>query len=790
MKIKQVSCTQFAGIRDRNVPFAEGINVIYGKNESGKSTLVNLIARTLFQNARIDRRKDKEFCELYFPGAIKGSAFAGDFADGKITFETENGTFTLSKEWGADPRCTLSTPGGVIRDQKKIDAVLAEALLYGKGVYSDMIFSSQRNTDTSLQSLLDASQKTDAKQEIAGSVSRAFAESDGISMDAIEQAIQAKIDEVAGKHWDADKNKPVRKAGRWANGLGEILKAYYAMEDANAVLQTIRDLEDQADHAAKTYGETAEKTAEAEEAYRKFHGFASSLALLQERRKNISALSGVVKKYNDVLLAWPRLEKNLETAKALQAEQTARRLMDQYEEAKEIVDELAALDADTANAPCPTAEEITRAKEAQRSIERLQNKLCGMNLNAAVKMLEGHTLQITSLRTGEVIDLADGTAAITEAVNITVPGVMQMQLSPANVDVKEVEHRIADWQQRLTAVLEPYQVATVSQLERRAAEITAVKTKLENGRRRLSLVLGETVFEELEARVNRITGTVRRKQDIDGDILRVCGMPDPAGYVIQKETIIRGFSDEYGSIPQLEETTRHAESQLRQAQAQLSATDNIPEDFLSIGDPEAHLTMLQCRMEEQQQKRNRAFAAKTQAVSDLESYKKNIPGDPQEDAQRAQVAFEAQKSLLAHWNHIAAVFQAQKKKLNDNPMEDIAARFTHYLGVISGGTISSEFPEADKLNMHIYSGQRLLDYGKLSEGTKETVSLAFRLAVLDHLFPQGGVIVFDDPFANMDAQRTAQSCQLMKQCAQRHQVIFLTCKEEYLELLGGNHILV
>ena len=34
MKIKNISCTQFAGVRDRNVSFTDGINVIYGKNES------------------------------------------------------------------------------------------------------------------------------------------------------------------------------------------------------------------------------------------------------------------------------------------------------------------------------------------------------------------------------------------------------------------------------------------------------------------------------------------------------------------------------------------------------------------------------------------------------------------------------------------------------------------------------------------------------------------------------------------------------------------------------------
>ena len=130
------------------------------------------------------------------------------------------------------------------------------------------------------------------------------------------------------------------------------------------------------------------------------------------------------------------------------------------------------------------------------------------------------------------------------------------------------------------------------------------------------------------------------------------------------------------------------------------------------------------------------------------------------------------------------------ENIHDNPMQDIAENFTRYLGIISGGKVSSEFPEADKLNMNIYSDNRLLDYGKLSEGTKETVSLAFRLAVLDHLFPEGGgVIVFDDPFTDMDAERTAQSCELIKECSTRHQVIFLTCREDYLSALEGNQIL-
>ena len=311
MKIRQVSCTQFAGVRDRNVSFSDGINVIYGKNESGKSTLVNLISRTLFQDAKLDRRKDKDFFERYFPAPKKGMTRIADFVDGKITFEDENGTYTLSKEWGADARCTLSTPDGVIRDPDRVAAVLKQALVYGEGVYADMLLSSQNHADMALRTILDAAVKSEARQELANVVAQAFAESDGISADAIEQAIQGKIEELAGKHWDVERQLPMRKTGRWATGLGEILKAYYAMEDARNVVEELSRLEAEVDCTAAAYAENEAAVMAAQEAYDRFQTFASRLAVQSERKKTMDRLERDLCRFRDVLSQWPGLYSDL-----------------------------------------------------------------------------------------------------------------------------------------------------------------------------------------------------------------------------------------------------------------------------------------------------------------------------------------------------------------------------------------------------------------------------------------------------------------------------------------------
>ena len=789
MKIKNISCTQFAGIRDRSISFEGGINLIYGKNESGKSTLVNLLSRTLFQNARIDGRSDKEFKELYLPGARKGSAATGDFADGRITFDTDSGTYTLTKEWGSDARCMLSTPDGVIRDQKKIQATLKEVLLYGEGVYSDMLFSSQRNTDVSLQTLLDASKKTDAKQEITDAVSQAFSESDGITADAIEQAINQKIEEIAGKHWDAARCMPVRKAERWAKDRGEILNAYYDLEDAREVLKTITQLEKEADAASADDSLKDREAHIAEEALARFQTFAGQLTLRSERRKTIDRLEKESARIRAVLSAWPQLATDLGKAAALKTEKEHRDLLDKYESAKKLAGEIEALRIELGNRACPTDREISDVKAAQRRISSLENKLCGMNLNAAIKMLGGNTAHITSLRTGRTLDITDDLVPINEAVKITVPGVMELQLSPADVNAAEIETAIAGQKKLVGDVFSRYHAESLEALEQLAKQISDGKAKMDMLSGRLAMVLGTTDYAALEAAANAVTGEVRSRESIDGDILCICGGSDIVRFIAAKETIIQGYEKDYGSVDGLKARAYDMEAELKTARESVAAVQDIPGEYANISNPEGYLAMLQEDLKTKRERRENALKAKSTTAGRLENYKETLSGDPAVNVENAERIFEEKKALLGHWMHIAQVFAQQKQRVRNTPMQDISDSFTRYLGMISDGKISSQFPDPEKLNMSIYSGSSLMDYGKLSEGTKETVSLAFRLAVLDHLFPNGGgVIVLDDPFANMDADRMAQSCELMKECATRHQVIFLTCREEYFDLLGGNVI--
>ena len=121
MILKKFGCEQFAGIREQEFELKDHMNVIVGNNESGKTTMMDMIYHVLNTGVDLKRNEKKEFFEVFMP-AEKTSGFSGDCVDGSVTFETEKGIFTIKKEWfrEEDSSCRLKAEdGSVIKSKKK-----------------------------------------------------------------------------------------------------------------------------------------------------------------------------------------------------------------------------------------------------------------------------------------------------------------------------------------------------------------------------------------------------------------------------------------------------------------------------------------------------------------------------------------------------------------------------------------------------------------------------------------------------------------------------------------------
>lgn len=85
MKIRTLKINQFGKLQNKEIDLKEHINIIYGKNESGKSTLLKFILAVFYGLSKNKNGKDYTDFEQYTPWK------ENDFS-GKIKYELENKT--------------------------------------------------------------------------------------------------------------------------------------------------------------------------------------------------------------------------------------------------------------------------------------------------------------------------------------------------------------------------------------------------------------------------------------------------------------------------------------------------------------------------------------------------------------------------------------------------------------------------------------------------------------------------------------------------------------------------
>ncbi len=93
MKLKTLKINQFGKLKNREIMLKDHINIIYGKNESGKSTLLKFILSMFYGLSKNKNGKNYTDYEKYTPWQ------EGDFS-GKINYQLENGeTYEVFREF-------------------------------------------------------------------------------------------------------------------------------------------------------------------------------------------------------------------------------------------------------------------------------------------------------------------------------------------------------------------------------------------------------------------------------------------------------------------------------------------------------------------------------------------------------------------------------------------------------------------------------------------------------------------------------------------------------------------
>lgn len=792
MKITNIKTDVFAGLTDVDLSFQDGLNVVYGDNEAGKSSVINLVDQLLYKNSKIMGRGVDEvaFKNNYFPSELK-SGSAAKAANGSMEFTDGSGKYKLEKTWAEKGNSVkFVSPAGLFADDNDVADEIKKCLVHSKSIVEDILLTPQKNAYDMLAHLLSAD--SDTSLDIAKKMTLMHSAAGSTALDGFADGVKAKIEEMNG-NWD-ESTDTIRLTSAKAlpkKGNGTVAQAYIRFAE-------LKENFSKAEAREKAYNEASAKASEAlnlkNEADAKKDSFTkhySDLKSADSNRKMLAETQGKLEELKQAKEDFPKYKEQAEKAEKLLIALESIKASEEYNSLKGLNGEIEEINNRLSGMTTASEDDVRELRKLEKDINTFASALKGPEIEISLKMFGDNKVEVVSVATGKPIPVTGDKLTVSEAVRLTVPGVMEMGINSVGCDVEEITSKLKQAEDDKIKLCEKYKVSSADELSEKISQATQCRSELDSAtNKKTTLLAGRNEADIKDAVCSMTTDEVNDVSDkLLGASLR--GEEQKTKLVSLKaaaESNVSAISSKYTDEANISLMIAQKAEEEKKYQAEIDKLGSIPAEFAAAAsDPDSFMAELDnaCKLLGEQYS-----TAKENAVRAEENYINEDKKDDVKDAlEKQQAVFNELDEELKRWRMIEKVYTDLKSSIATNSMQNLADNFLTNLSMLTDSTLESEIPAGDELAITLYSGSKhKLDLDKLSEGTKDAVALAFRLAVFDELYSDGWFCIFDDSLINMDSKREAKAVELIQDFAKNHQVIYFTCKEDMKNKLGGNII--
>ncbi len=805
MIISRITLSPFAGIPHLDLNFTDGLNVILGANEAGKSTVFHALYHVIFTEAKLTPGRFKKQMNRFIP--VGG----GDTIAVALYFKHNNTDHYLKRKWGPSAEAQLKLPNGnIISDESTIAEYLGTCLSAPEGTYRAVLMTQQSSLTGTLEAL--KKEHTETVKSLGDILKTAVLETDGVSIEKFRDLLETQFNDYFS-HWDPTKNYPVGGRGiekPWKKQVGKILQAYYDKETVRVAFEKAFQIEEAIDRANRNIAETKKERDDIER-YVATNKKAADDA--QERKVLLVQIENVEKdleEYKKINRDWPirenalqdlknklpALEKHIEELKQkkTQAEQSEkhRKNLEKYQAVSARKKLLIDAEKNLTSAQVLTEEDLSQIDGAFKQLGLLKTELDAGRLSVSFEAKTSVTLSVTKdLEESREEHFKPGESQSFEAggrIRLDHPD-WGMEVTTGEGDFTDLVQKIADADKDLDNLLKKHRVKSLEEAKKIHRAYETCRQTLKTAQDNLKTDLGDTNFEELASSIENVADlpAVESLADVVEKLVTEQNhLEKIKTELTRQQKILDDYKEKYNDPDSIFMTTADAVQKQKDLNKRIDALSPIPD---GVEDVDVFIKAYRKKQEE--------LTRLNEDLNKLEIERAGIhpPDQSSEELQEQRdelndvfdIVLRKGKAIL----RVKEVADELSGHLDQQAFLGLKSDIESFISSMTDHRYKEIKIDESLPTGFVRGDGNLVDTDLLSTGTLDVLGLALRLSMANYfLKKQEAFLVMDDPFVDMDPGRQSNAANLLKEYSKTKQVIVFTCHPTHADLIGGNRVVI